>query len=47
MPSIQIHEINVYEKKNGEGELIKAKVPYISFFLPNAIFEQSIVGIRR
>ena len=46
-PSIQIHEINVYEKKNGEGKLIKAKVPYISFFLPNVMFGESIVGTRR
>jgi hypothetical protein len=46
-PSIQIHEINVYEKKNGKGKLIKAKVPYISFFLPNVMFEESIVGTRR
>ena len=46
-PSIQIHEINVYEKQNGQGELIVPRVPYISFFMPTALFEESIVGVRR
>lgn len=46
-PSIQIHEINVYEKQNGQGALIREKVPYISFFLPNSMFQESLVGIRR
>jgi len=47
IPSIQIHEINVYEKQNGEGELIAPKVPYLSFFMPTALFEESIIGRRR
>ena len=47
IPSIQIHEINIYEKTNGQGDLLVPKVPYLSFFMPAALFEESIVGRRR
>ncbi len=46
IPTLQIHEINVYEKQRGEGKLLKEKVPYLSFFLPNNMFQDIIVGHR-
>ena len=47
IPSIQIHEINVYSEKNGNGDVIRSNVPYLSFFMPTALFEESIVGRRK
>ena len=46
-PSLQIHEINVFSEQNGRGELLKSKVPYLSFFMPTTLFEEMIVGLRR
>ena len=46
IPTLQIHEINVHEKQRGDGKLLKEKVPYISFFLPNNMFQDIIVGHR-
>jgi len=47
IPSLQIHEINVYEKPNGTGDILFPKVPYLSFFMPRAMFEEVIVGVPR
>lgn len=46
IPTLQLHEINVYEKQKGDGDCLKEKVPYLSFFLPNNMYQDIIVGYR-
>ena len=46
-PSLQIHEIDIFSKQNGHGDLLVSKVPYLSFFMPTTLFEEMIVGLRR
>ena len=47
IPTLQIHQITVTSEKNGKGDPIAIKIPYLSFFMPRSIFVESIYGVTR
>ena len=46
-PTLQIHELTIYEGLNGDGKIIAEKIPYLSFFMPRSMFRESISAVQR
>jgi hypothetical protein len=45
-PSIQIHDLTITEKLNGEGKKIE-NIPFISLFVPIAFFSEHVASVNR
>ena len=45
-PSIQIHDLTITEKLNGEGKKIE-NIPFISLFVPIAFFSEYVASVNR